>query len=110
MGELKMGFNRSPLAFDDVRELFERALASPKGIRVVCVSRSEAIVRRGRFNYFRKLNRRESMDVYERGHPMHGKSPYDRLVLRVPPKGAKDEHVLYVEPRSTEDFLVEEIK
>jgi len=40
---------------------------------------------------------------------MHGASVYDSLVLRIPPKGTPEETILYIEPRSIEDFNIEEI-
>jgi hypothetical protein len=104
-----MSYNRSPLAFDDVREAFERALGAPKGIRVVCKDRGAAFVLRSRFNYFRTLDREENRKTYQPDDPMYGKSVYDRLILRIPPKGDKDEHVLLIEPRSVEAFDIEDI-
>lgn len=105
-----MSYNRSSLAFDDIREAFERALAAPRGIRIVCKDRGAAFVLRSRFNYFRKLDRDENKRTYDLEHPMHAKSPYDRLVLRIPPKFDVEEHILYIEPRSVEALEIEEIQ
>jgi len=105
-----MSFNKSSLAFDDIQGAFDRALAAPKGVRIKCSSRGEAIVLRTRFNYFRKLNRKENKEVYTSDQPMWGKSAYDKLVLRVPPKGAEEDNTLFIEPRSVEDLDIEDIK
>ena len=104
-----MSYNKSPLAFDDVRDIFDRALDSQKGLRIPCASRSAAITLRSRFNYFRKANRKDNADMYPSDHSLHGKSMYDKLSLRVPPKGAPDEHVLYIELHTSSSLTVEEI-
>lgn len=95
-----MSFNKSPLAFDDAREILERALNSTKGIRIPCTSRGTAIVLRARLNYFRKLDRGENTKIYEASHPLWKKSVYDKLMLRIPAKGEPDENILYIEPYS----------
>jgi len=105
-----VGFSKSPLAFGDVREAFDRALNSPKGIRIPCETRGAAIVLRSRFNYFRKIDRDESKRVYPIDHGMYNCSAYDKLILRVPAKGAPDETVLYIEPRLSTDMQIEEIE
>lgn len=104
-----MGFNLSPLAFDDIREAFDRALSAPKGIRIPCTSRGAAIVLRSRFNYYRKLDREENRKTYPPEHPMYGKSAYDKLVLHIPSKGHAEENVLFVEPRPSLELTIEEI-
>lgn len=104
------GWNKSGRAFSDVHEVLERALSAPKGIRIPCSSRSAAITLRARSNYYRKLDRVRNRETYpEKDHPMHGASVYDSLVLRIPPKGTPEETTLYIEPRSIEDFNIEEI-
>lgn len=104
-----MGFNRSPLAFDDIREAFDRAVTSPKGLRISCDTREAAFALRSRFNYFRSLDKRENRTTYPEGHRMHGRSIYDRLICRIPPKGSPEEHVLYIEPRRVDNLKIEEI-
>lgn len=103
-----MGYSKAVNAFEDIEAAFERALQAPKGIRIACRSRGEAVVLRSRFNYYRKLDRKRNESIYEPDHPMHGRSPYDRLVLRIPPKGNGD-YILYIEPRSVEDLNIEEL-
>jgi len=105
-----MSFNTSSLAFDDIQGAFDRALAAPKGIRIKCSSRGEAIVLRSRFNYFRKMNRKENKEIYTSDQPMWGKSVYDKLVLRVPLKGTEGDNTLFIEPRSVEDLNIEDIE
>ena len=104
-----MSYNKSPLAFDDIREALDRALAAPKGIRIPCANRGAAVTLRSRFNYYRKMDRSENRRNYTSDHPMHGKSAYDRLALRIPPKGTDQENVLYIEPHLISDMTIEEI-
>lgn len=104
-----MSYNRSPLAFDDIREAFDRAISSPRGIRIACTSRGAAVMLRSRFNYFRKLNRAENVQIYSADSPMWNRSVYDKLVLRIPPKGDALENILFIEPRSIGDLQIEEI-
>lgn len=104
-----MGYSNSPLAFDDARQILERALESPKGIKIPCETRGAAVSLRTRVNYFRTLDRKENKKVYENGHPMWGNSVYDRLLLRIPKKGAEDECVLYIEKHNIEKLRIEEI-
>ena len=102
------GFNRSVLAFDDIRDLLDRALAAPRGLRVPCGTRGKAVHLRVRCNYFRKLDRKQSLLTYESDHPMYGRTPYDKLVFRIP-KDGENSTALYIEKRSVEDLIVEEL-
>ena len=104
-----MSYNKSPLAFEDIQEAFEKALSAPKGIKIPCPSRGAAINLRSRFNYLRKIDRGRSRETYPPEHPMYDRSPYDRLVLRIPGRHEPDSTVLYIEPRSVENFHIEEI-
>jgi hypothetical protein len=98
------------MSFNDIRDMFDRALNSAKGIKVRQNTRSEAVSLRARFNYYRKLNRQENAGTYPKEHSLHNASVYDTLILRIPPKGAPDELILYIEHRFASDYDVEEIK
>jgi hypothetical protein len=104
------GYNKSPLAFDDLRVVFQRAMEAPIGLRVICKSRSEAVITRSRLNYLRKMDRKENAITYQSDHPMYMRSVWDRLVLRIPPKGQPDEAVIYIEKRRAENLILEEIE
>jgi hypothetical protein len=104
-----VSYNKSAFAFDDVQPAFDQALAAEKGIRIVCTSHSAAIILRSRFNYFRKLDREQNKVTYEKNHHLHGKSVYDKLILRVPPKGTPNEHCVYLEKRDISDLKIEEL-
>lgn len=102
-----MGFSTSPLAFDDVREAFDKALAAVKGIKIRCKSRGAAINLRQRFNTYRKMDRQTNAKIYTEDEPMWKRSVYDTLQLRVPPQGHPDERVLFIEKRTVDDLAIE---
>lgn len=83
-----MSTSTSILAYADVRELLDRAIDSPNGIRVTLPDRLEgkpggtATYFIQRAYKFRTLDRRENAKIYPPGEPMHGKSVYDVLVVR----------------------------
>jgi len=81
--------NKTLVAFDDVRKLMDKALDSARGIKIICRTHSDAIVLRRRCNTYRKRDRYENAQVYPEGNPMHKRSVYDQLQLRVPPKGGE---------------------
>jgi hypothetical protein len=88
-----------------MENLLNDALESECGLRIPCRTRGEAITLRYRLNYFRKLNREQSKEIFPPGHKQHGESVYDVLTLRIPPKGAPDDSSLYIEPRLDIDNL-----
>ena len=101
--------NTSTKAFDDVMQLLDRALQSERGVRVPCPNRSSAVQLRSRANYYRKMTRIESKEIYPFDDKRHGVSPYDGLILRLGPKDSPEEAVLYVEPRLASSFTIEDI-
>jgi hypothetical protein len=101
--------NRSPNAFTDVVEAFDRALNAPRGIRIACGTYGQAIRLRQRFNYYRKLDRARNRDTYPPDNPLHGVSVYDSLELRIPPKADPNSNVLFIEPRLVENLIIEDI-
>lgn len=103
------GWNKSPLAFEDVREIFNRALESERGITIKCKTRSEAITLRSRMNYLRKVDRKENAVTYQSDHPMYMRSIWDKYLLRLPPKGAPDETTIYVMVRTIDELHIEDI-
>lgn len=101
-----MGLNTSPLSYEDVRELMQRALDSPKGLRVTLSSPAEAINMRARMNKFRANNRKDNKKIYTPDHPMWGNSVFDALVTRIDRENPK---VILVEKASLENLKWEEL-
>lgn len=109
-----MSISTSPLAFEDARETFERALRAVEngrnGIRIKFETRGGAVRFRHRMNRFRIQDREANKRVYpDPESPLHNVSPYDRLELTIPPKGSPDEVYLIIRRRTSEAFEVEEL-
>lgn len=81
----------SRLAYSDCYDAFDKAVADRKGIRISMRDEAQATYYRMRLNQARKIDRRENAKVYEPGHPMHGCSPYDAIVIRLLPEVDDDE-------------------
>jgi hypothetical protein len=105
-----MAYSKSPLAYEDLREIFDRALDAPKGLRIPCKSRGAAMQLRSRFNSLREVDRKQNLRTYAEGDPMHGQSQYDRLTLRIMPPGDPNDHYLYILHRLASELTVEEIE
>jgi hypothetical protein len=71
-------------AYPDVKEALDRALTSPRGVKATFLNHSDARRFQGRCNSFRKLDRRENLKIYpDPTHILHGRSPYDSLIIRL---------------------------
>lgn len=77
----------SRLAFSDCYELMERAITDAKGIKVKFARDEDAWHFRVRLHTARRIDRTDNMSLFPEGHMMHGKSPYDELVMRIRPNG-----------------------
>ena len=70
-------------AYDDCYDLFDKAMAHPKGVRAQFEDYPTAHHFRLRMNHSRILLRRESKRIYEAADPRWNKSEYDGLVIRL---------------------------
>lgn len=102
-----MPHSTSAVALSDIRELLERALVSPKGIRVSYETNGKAVNERNRCNTFRKAARELNAKAYG-GDPDQAVSKYDTLVLTIPKAGQPGDNVLTIAKRV--DPKVEEIE
>ena len=66
-------------AYTSELEAFQRAAASPNGIRIEFPDERSARAYLARLHQARVLDRRENKDIYSPGDPMYGKSDYDSL-------------------------------
>ena len=80
----------SRLAYSDCFDLMDKAIADPKGIKVKFAKGEDAWHFRIRLHTARKIDRIDNKEVYEQGHPMHGRSVYDQLTMRI---RKADDHV-----------------
>ena len=74
-----MSVPTSRLAYQDVYDIFDKALGDPHGIRIPFPSHGKAAYYRLRMYYGRNIARADNKKIYEEGHPMHGRSNYDAL-------------------------------
>lgn len=78
-----MSMSTSLLAYSDCIQYLDRALEDNRGIRIRVKDIPSAMYFRLRCNQARKLDRENNAKVYDLDHPMHGRSSYDQLVLKV---------------------------
>lgn len=74
----------SRLAYSDCYDLMDAALADEIGVRIPFKSRGDAMQARVRLHSARMIDREENMKIYERDHPLYGRSTYDRLIVQIP--------------------------
>lgn len=101
-----MSMPNSLLAYQDCRQLFEAAAADPKGARACLGQESSCIHMRTRMHYFRAMDRNANAETYPKGHPMHGVSVYDELVVQIFPD-EDGQYWLYIQPRSAHILTIE---
>lgn len=78
-----MPTSNSRLAFEDCYEILDIAIDDPNGARVKVMSHADAMMLRTRLHTARRIDRQENAKTYSDDHPLHGKSNYDRLVVRL---------------------------
>lgn len=77
-----MPYSHSINSYPDVRQLFEKALESPKGLQLTFDHENQATSTAGRFNAFRIRDRKENEKIYPADHMMHGRSAFDSLMIQ----------------------------
>lgn len=93
-------------AYEDCFDLFDAALADPKGARACVVTHAKAFHLRMRMNMARYLHRQEAARMYPAGDQRHGKSQYSRLKV-VLKEDTHGEWWVYVERHGTEVAIIE---
>lgn len=63
------------------RDLLERALSSPKGVRIFFPTQEAAVSMRNRMNSVKTEERRKNNRVYKPGDPSYNTTPYDSLAI-----------------------------
>lgn len=97
----------SRLAYSDCFDLMDKAIADPKGIKVKFAAGEDAWHFRIRLHTARKIDRLDNKDTYDQGHPMHGRSVYDQLTMRI---RKADDHVwLRLERIDAREFEIESL-
>lgn len=98
-----MTVSTSPLAFGDCFDALDRALDDTHGIRLRVVDFAAGNFFRMRLHQARKLDRENNAKTYEPDHPMHGRSNYDKLMVRI--KNQRGAFFVYIE--QVANFILE---
>ena len=77
-----MSYNSSLMSYPDITAALDKALASPKGVRIALESPEAVSTFCGRVHSFRFKDRKANAKIYPAGHTMHGNSAYDPLMIR----------------------------
>lgn len=96
-------------SYEDCFDLFARAIAKPKGSRALLGSYGDAEHFRMRMHQARKLQRDESMRMYDSNAPQYNKSEFDKLMCRVC-EDAEGRFWVYVIPHGTLIEVIEDIE
>lgn len=101
--------SNSTLAYRDIEEIFERAIANGKGIRIKCPTPGAAKSIQVRAYKYRTIDRKENKKIFGPDDPLHGRSAYDCLLLSV--KRIKEQWYLIIEVSTSErlEALVEDL-
>ena len=85
-----MPLPKDPHRFPEALELLNRAIESPKGIKVGYPTCLDAYKMRQKMYTKMGDSRRESKEMFEQEDPRWGKSPYDSLRLELEPGYTKE--------------------
>lgn len=77
-----MAYNSSITSYPDIRAALDKALDSPKGVRLSFEDKKAAVTFCGRVHSFRWRDRKENQKIYSPDDPMFGRSAYDPLMLK----------------------------
>lgn len=97
----------SRLAYYDCYEILDKAIDSPRGIRLRFATEGAARHFRTRLHKARQINRLDNAETYDPSHALHGRSEYDPLTVKLRPNG--EGWVLEIEPLNT-SMEIEEIE
>ena len=79
-----MSLSNSRLSYTDCFDLLDRALDESRGLRIEVPDLNAANYLRMRIHHARQIDRNENKITYpEPDAPLHGRSPYDILVVRI---------------------------
>jgi hypothetical protein len=96
------------MSYTDCYDIFEKAMEDPAGIRIPFDTEAAAKHYRMRMHNARAVDRRENIQTYDKGHPMHGQSSYDILTLTIK-IGEDATAFLYIEPKN-KHLAIDEIE
>lgn len=71
------------LSVAELRDVLDRALVAPKGIRIRTPSPGQATSLRQRIYNIRRQDHEASQTLYDPGHPSYDASPYDVITVSI---------------------------
>ncbi len=89
-----MSVPKSLLSYQDCLDYFDTALQYTEGCKVAVADINDATNLRLRLNNCRKLHREANAKMYPESDIMHGRSQYDKLMIKI--KAFGDDDKLYV--------------
>ena len=92
-----MSMPKSLLSYSDCIDYFDTALAHTEGARIPVEDINDATNLRLRLNNCRKLHREANAKMYPEHHIMHGRSQYDKLVVKIKAFGEEDKLFVVLE-------------
>lgn len=112
-----MGQTTDINAYADIRALMDRALETPKGIRVRCANPADAHRKRMNVYSVRHNDLKLSRQTWPEGHPNHNTTVYASLAVwratedgtKVSPSDMTQGEFLYIVPVSALEYDVEEL-
>lgn len=104
-----MAISNSRFSYGDCYDLMDKALADPKGIRIKFTTWGDALHFRLRLHTARRIDRKDNLEVFPADHAMHGKSPYDPLIMRLKRTADGDITWLRLEKVDAREFEVESL-
>lgn len=103
-----MSLSNSRLSYSDCFKLLDQALEESRGIRVQVPNIESANYLRMRIHHARSIDRSDNKHTYEDPqHPLHGRSVYDELIVRIEESG--DRGWVYLDKQKVEIGIVEPI-
>lgn len=78
-----MALSKNIAEYEDCREHLDRAISSPKGIRITLPTAGQAVHMRQRLYKLRQLEKLRSVELYDVGDDRRNKTPYDNLAIAV---------------------------
>ena len=96
------------LSYGDAYDALDRAKDDAKGIRLRFDDFAAAATFRSRLHYARQVDRRDNIEIYDSSDPLHGRSVYDPLVVRIK-QDSESLWWVYIEHASIEHMVVESL-
>jgi hypothetical protein len=94
-------------SYDDCTDFFDRALADPFGIRIAFTDSGQAALFCMRMHQCRALHRALHRRLYPDDDPRHGRTEFDRLMVRAPRFDGEEHYWVYIERATSSVAAVE---